>query len=240
MKRVFITGAGRGLGLGFTIQCLSHGYHVFAGVRNIQKATVLHELSEKYPDNLKLVALDVTNSQSIDNSYNIVFSQVNALDLLINNAGVNSKSDGMGCRANHVHLGQLDSKRMLDLFHVNAIAPIILAQRYIDLLKNGTNSVIINISSEQGSITNKVGDGNYSYCASKAALNMLTRTLAFEVIEFDIIAITIHPGSVKTDMNPRGIITPTESAEAILRTVSRLRKEDTGKFFDYNCKVISW
>lgn len=237
---MLITGAGRGLGLGFTIQCLSHGCYVFAGVRNIQKATALQELSEKYPENLKLVALDVTNSQSIDNSYNIVFAQANGLDLLINNAGVNSKSDGMGGRANHVHLGQLHARKMLDLFHVNAIAPIILAQRYIDLLKTGTNSKIINISSEQASISNKVADGNYSYCASKTALNMLTRTLAFEVIQFDIIAVTIHPGSVKTDMNPHGSLTPTESAEAILQTASSLKKEDAGNFFDYKGRAISW
>ena len=240
MKRVLITGAGRGLGLGFTIQCLSHGYYIFAGVRNLQKATALQELSEKYPDNLKLLSLDVTNSHSIDDSYNFVSAQVNRIDLLINNAGVNSKSDGMGCRANHVHLGQLDSRRMLDIFHVNAIAPIMLAQRYVDLLKAGTNSIIVNISSEQGSITTKVADGNYSYCASKAALNMLTRTLAFDVIQFDIIAVTIHPGSVKTDMNPRGSLTPTESGEAILQTISRLKKEDTGKFFDCNGISLLW
>ena len=239
MKRVLITGAGRGLGLGFTEQCLSHGYEVFAGVRNIQKATNLQKITAQNPDRLTIVDLDVTNFHSIDESYRFISERVNKIDLLINNAGVNSKSDGMD-NVKSSQLGQLDAKAMLDIFHVNAIGPIMLAQRYIDLLKAETNSKIINISSDRGSITQKDKGGNYSYCASKAALNMLTRTIAFDVIKYKIIAVTIHPGYVKTDMSLDGSLSPSESAKAILKTVSNLKEEDTGKFLDYNGSVFPW
>ena len=241
MSRVLITGAGRGLGLAFVRSCLERGDRVWAGVRQPQKAPQLTELQAKYPQQLHLIPLDVTDAASIDSAWQQLQAEAGALDLLINNAGINSMSADAGGSAAHLRLGELDSNRMLAMFHVNAVAPLMLAQRCIDLLAAGENPRIINISSWLGSLTNKTSGGNYSYCASKTALNMLMRCLAFEVISKGIITVVFNPGWMQTDMGgPRAKLTPEESAQSILKVTDNLTASDAGRFLNWDGTEHPW
>ncbi len=241
MRRVFITGAGRGLGLEFAKQCLQRGDQVFAGVRNPAKAEELQTLQASYPQQLHLLPLDVADIASIQAVPALLAQHVAGLDLLINNAGVNSKSPGVGEFASHFALGQLDGENMLGMLRINAIAPLMTAQACLDLLKAGTQPRIVNISSWLGSLTDKTQGGNYSYCASKTTLNMLTRTLAFDALPLGIIAIMVNPGWVQTDMGgPNARLTPPESVRGILQVVDNLKEADAGGFFDWNGEVHPW
>lgn len=241
MKRILITGAGRGLGYEFTRQCLIRGDKVFAGVRRPEESPALQELAAKYSQLLRLVRLDVSDQASIEVSWETVREQTDGLDLLINNAGVNSMSKDSVEPASHLQLGRLDPERMLDMFHINAIAPLMMVQRYLDLLKAGQEPRLVNISSWLGSLTIKTQGGNYSYCASKTALNMLTRCLAFDVLQMGIVAVMVNPGWVQTDMGgARAALTPEQSVHGLLRVIDGLTPSDAGRFIQWNGTEHPW
>lgn len=116
-----------------------------------------------------------------------------------------------------------------------------MAQRYLDLLKAGKQPKIVNITSESGSLADQRGNSDYSYCASKSALNMLTRILAFDVMKLGIVAVMVHPGWVRTDMGgPHATLSPEESVRGMLELLGRLTPKDAGRFFDWNGAEHRW
>jgi NAD(P)-dependent dehydrogenase (short-subunit alcohol dehydrogenase family) len=232
MKRVLITGSNRGLGLALTRESLARGDRVFATCRHPDQADDLQALTADYPDQLTILRLDVTDEQTIDASAREVQSQEDGLDLLINNAGINPSGE---------RPGSLDTDTMLHTFHVNAVGPMIVAQRHLDLLRAGGDSKVVNISSTLGSLTRKSSGGGYSYCGSKAALNMLTRTLAFDLRSDGITVAAIHPGWVRTDMGGSAApLAPAESARGVLEVAYGLTPADTGKFYTYQGREAPW
>lgn len=236
-----ITGAGRGLGLEFSRQCLDRGDRVYAGVRDPTRADALRALGQDKPGRLFVFPLDVTNPSSLDSAHAAVSAETEFLDLLINNAGINSRSATIGEEERNVSFGSLEAEGMLTMFRVNAIAPILVAQRLVDLLAKGHGPRILNISSWLGSIERKQSGGNYAYCASKAALNMLGRTLAFDLKERGIITLMFNPGWVKTDMGgENATLTPTQSVCGMLATSDTATLNDTGTFFQIDGTVHPW
>lgn len=225
---VLVTGASRGLGLEFTRQLLSRGARVFAACRRPDQAVELTKLAGQ----LTVVQLDVTNVSTIESAYETIKRQTGSLDWLINNAGVSAGSD---------LLGNLKQNTMLDIFNVNAVGPMLIVQRFLDLLKAGQQPKIVNLTSGLGSISCRDQGGMYSYAASKAALNMLTHTLSHDVRPDGITAIVIDPGWVKTDMGgPDAWITPEESIQGMLKVIDSLTLEQSGQFFHYSGSPIPW
>ena len=232
MKRILITGANRGLGLSFARQSLARGYRVFASCRRPDEAVDLHALAEDHVDQLTPLRLDVTDEDTILASARVVERQEGGLDLLINNAGVNPSGE---------RPGNLEAGTMLHTFHVNAVGPMLVAQRHLDLLRGGDGPAIINISSVLGSLARKSGGGEYSYSSSKAALNMLTRALAFDLRSDGIIVVSMHPGWVQTDMGGSAApLTPTESVRGILDVADGLTLDDTGSFLAHDGRRLPW
>jgi len=234
MQRVLITGANRGLGLEFVRQCLARGACVFAGRRNPEKASDLQTLSAAYPEQLTILTLDVTNEAAIDASVETIRSQVDGLDLLINNAGAYPRGETPTT---------LNAETMLQAFRLNSVAPMIVAQRCLDLLRAGNQPRIVNISSKMGSLwwKEKEGGEDYSYCSSKAALNMLTRTLAFDLRSDGIIVVAINPGWVQTDMGgSTADLTPAESVGGMLKVIEGLTEAHTSKFYTVEGREHPW
>jgi NAD(P)-dependent dehydrogenase (short-subunit alcohol dehydrogenase family) len=241
MRHVVVTGAGRGLGLEWTRQCLLRGDQVFAGVRNPDRAQQLGELKNTYGERLELLSLEVTDDASLDSAFEAVRARTRTLDLLVNNAGINSMSQDAGDSAVHLRLGHLQAEPMLRMFHVNAVAPLMMAQRFLPLLQAAEASRVVSVSSWLGSLAGKSGGGNYSYCASKTALNMLMRAFAFDVLPLGIISVVVNPGWVQTDMGgPRASSTPEQAVRGLLQVVDGLTEEDAGKFFDADGQEHPW
>jgi len=232
MQRVFITGANRGVGLELVRQCLARGGHVFAGCRDPQQADDLKKLAAIAAPNLTLLALDVTDEHSLDEARQQVSAQVEALDLLFNNAAINLGDES---------ISGVTAQKLAETLRVNAIGPVLVAQRFYDLLKVGDSPKLINISSESGSIGRMRHFRGYGYYGSKAALNMYTRSLALDPNLKEITVIALHPGWVRTDMGgPMASLSSQESVKKILDVVDRITLKDTGKFFTYTGDEYPW
>lgn len=234
MRRVMVTGGNRGLGLEFVRQCLARGDLVFAGCRRPENAVDLQALSSTHPGQLTVLKLDVTNDAAIDASVEVVRSHVDGLDLLINNAGAYPRGETPTT---------INVTTMLQTFHLNSVAPMIVAQHCLDLLRAGNHPKIASVSSKMGSLwwKEREGGGDYSYCSSKAALNMLTRTLAFDLRSEGIIVVVMNPGWVQTDMGGSAAdLTPVESVHGMLNVIERLTEADTSKFFTWEGWEHPW
>jgi len=238
-RYALVTGSNRGIGLEFTRQLLDRGHHLFATCRRPDAADALHALRRRHPDRLDIVALDVADTASIASAFETVSAQTDRLHLLINNAGI----DGGG-RADR--FGDLDPERMMRVFRVNAAGPAYMAQRATPLLAAAAaadeRATVINISSELGSIAGTNDSSTWqSYRASKAALNMLTRVMAFDLVEQGVLAVALTPGWVQTDMGgSHAAITPRTSVSEMLHVIDDLSLEDRGKLLSREGKPVPW
>ena len=230
--RIFITGTNRGIGLELVSRYLERGDQVFAACRVPDEAAELQKLKTKYSDYLTIIKLEVTSQEEIEAAGELVEESVDGLDLLINNAGMQIGGE---------RLGDLDLDSLLHVFSVNAVAPLMVAQRFIGLLTVGDDPKLVNVSSQLGSLARKTSGGRYSYSSSKAALNMFTRALAFDLKPKEIITVTIHPGWVQTDMGGESApVTVQESGQGILKLIDDLTLDDSGRFLNWEREELPW
>lgn len=242
MKVALVTGAGKGLGFEWCKQLGKQGYHVILTARKQdQAATAATALQE---DELTIIpkAMDVTDKSTIQAVVQWVGREYGQLDLLINNAGINSGTRAKGDRElqqKNLSLEHLDGYEVLNMLNINAIAPIMVARNFAPLLSKGARPKIIHIGSWLGSITIKQTGGNYSYAVSKSALNMMNRALAFDLKEQGIVSVVVNPGWVATDMGgAKAKFTPAESVQQLLQNVvDAVTIEHTGTFLNHDGTV---
>ena len=233
MDRVLITGANRGLGLEFVKQYLSSSNEVIATYRENNDISELLELKSLYPDHLTHISLDVSISESRKNIHKIVKEKFDNLDILINNAGMTGKRN--------LSFGDLFEDDMLTVFNVNSISPLLMTEKFVDLLIKSPQPKVVNISSLMGSITHRQNTSVYSYCASKAALNMFSKLLSNSLREENIIVIPMHPGWVKTRMGTQEApITPEKSISGMIEVIKSLTLADSGKFLEWTGQEVMW
>ncbi|PIE01019.1 MAG: short-chain dehydrogenase [Acidobacteria bacterium] len=229
-NRMLITGANRGIGLEFVKQYLDRGWEVIATCREPSQAKELLEL-ESQTGFLQIKKLDVTNEED----YLMLPSWLDdqSLDVVIANAGV------YGGKTKTVH--DLAVKTWLDVFHVNTIAPFLLARYTEQALKKSVNGKLIVITSKMGSIDDNGSGGSYIYRSSKAALNAAGRSLAIDWNNLGIAVGIFHPGWVQTDMGgPNALITVHESVSNLIEQIDHLSLANAGRFLNYDGKVIPW
>lgn len=227
MHTAFVTGANRGLGKGFIDYLLAEGYTVFGGVRNITADLPTHE-------RLHWITCDVCDDASIARAVVEVSQLTTALTLLVNNAGLNKDSAIIGGKEKVSKLTQLDRSALQTIFDTNSISPIMVTKHFLPLL-SATDSFVINISSDRASFTNggTKTSANYGYTASKVALNMITQSSIFDLPK-NVRTCAVHPGYVKTDMNPRGPQTPLAQAERIVALTKNWQSDWNGKYLSYD------
>jgi NAD(P)-dependent dehydrogenase (short-subunit alcohol dehydrogenase family) len=233
MKRILITGANRGVGLELTRQCASRGDQVFAGCRSTEKTASLKEIAAQFPGKVTILPLEVTDENSIIESADRVAAEVDALDILFNNAGANF-GDELG-------LSAVKAEILLKAIHINAVGALLVAQGFIHLLKKGNYPKLVNVSSEAGSITNMTSFRGYHYYGSKAAMNMYTRSLAWDSETEGIIVVALHPGWVRTDMGgPNAHLSTEESAAGMLKITDELNHSHRGQFLNWEGSKLPW
>lgn len=221
--RAVITGASRGIGLEFARQLLARGDEVEASARNPQESAGLKELAQKHPRTLRLHRCDIGDENSVRSFVSALGSR--GVDLLINNAGVGGERQG---------LDSLDLSQVLKTIDINALGPLRVTKAMLPLLRGSKGRKVVHLSSGMGSISRNTEGGAYGYRMSKAALNMLSRSMALDLRSDGIISVVFNPGWVKTDMGGAGAPTAVEdSVRGMLAVIDRLRPEQSGKFFNY-------
>ncbi len=238
---IFITGTNRGIGLEFVKRYLERGDKVFAACRNPINASELQKLRNSYLDQLIILPVDVTNQKSITAAFTTVEKHVEHLDLLINNAGMGTRVMSENEYNKYSKFEYLNAQAIEKMFQVNALGPLMIVQSLLPLLRKKKKAKIINISSLMGSIGHNSSGGQYAYKSSKAALNMLTRTLSFDLMATGIVTVTVHPGWVRTDMGgPNATLSVKESVSSLMSLIDGFGKAQSGRFFNYNGQELEW
>jgi NAD(P)-dependent dehydrogenase (short-subunit alcohol dehydrogenase family) len=238
--RVLVTGANRGIGLEFARQLAARGDRVFATARDVRRAGELRDLAKQYgEDRVTILPLDVDSADSIRAAADTIRGETDGLDLLINNAGIYAARVGKDGQPAE-RLGDLDFEDALKVIRTNAVAPLILTQALLPLLKRGQQPKVVSITSGYGSVADNNGFPYY-YAASKAALNQFMRSLAADAAASGIIAIVMSPGWVQTDMGGAGApITPEQSVAGMLEVIDGLIAKDNSTFKEWRGKEVAW
>jgi NAD(P)-dependent dehydrogenase (short-subunit alcohol dehydrogenase family) len=239
MKNILVTGGSRGIGLEFTRQYLKKGFQVFAVSRNPERSGELQKLKEEFDDRLSIHQLDVSAEDSRHRLFRQLSEEVGELDILVNNAGIAS-----GNEERRYRFGNLDQDDLCRCLLVNSVAQLMMTQRFFPLLQKATRPIVVNISSDSGSIARKRGGGDtgYGYSSSKTALNMMTKMLSHELREYGIIVVSLHPGWVRTTMLycENAPLEPAESIGSMIQVIESLAMKDSGRFIDWKGNDLPW
>jgi NAD(P)-dependent dehydrogenase (short-subunit alcohol dehydrogenase family) len=225
---VLVTGANRGLGLEFTKQYAADGWNVLACCRAPQQASALLAIANANK-NVEILALDVANFAQIDAL--ALQLKDRAIDVLINNAGVYPSS----------RFGSVDYDAWAEGFRVNSMAPLKMAEAFVQQLARSQLKKIATLTSKMGSIDDNTSGESYSYRASKTAVNMVMKSLSIDLKSYGISVVTLHPGWVQTDMGGRNaLISAQTSVTGLRQVIDKLSLSNTGEFIAYDGKAINW
>jgi NAD(P)-dependent dehydrogenase (short-subunit alcohol dehydrogenase family) len=232
MPTALITGANRGLGFEYTRQYTDLGWHVIACTRKPETA----QLQELNQERLRICQLDVTNHIAIDK-----LAEVTAdipLDVLINNAGTTGPKGAPECME-YSSVDNTDYEIWRQVFEVNVLAAFKVATAFHPHLARAERGVLLNMSSDLGSMAQNTMGNMYSYRSSKSALNMLTA--GFSNDWKDVISISMAPGWCRTELGGVGAeIDPAESVAEQIKTIAKLTAEQSGCFIDRFAKPVAW
>lgn len=228
---VMVTGAGKKVGLGFNLvlRYLEAGNTVVATIRKDSPELLL--LKEEYGDKLIILMMDISDTKSVENAAIELSKKVDHIDLLINNAvAVSPDCDKEFFDANLDYIA-----RTVD---VAAVGPMRVIKAFYGLLsKSQMTALIMNISSEAGSISKCYRTNMIDYGMAKAALNMATMNLVNTFKDDKKINIfCVHPGWIRTDGredNPAPL-SSYEAAQILLELFERRRNDFDGHRFITN------
>ena len=230
MTNVVITGANRGLGLGFVKNYLGKNVDVVSTTRDLKSSKELLDLKEKFPNNLEIFELDLLKESAGNILANFLGER--PIDILINNAGVGSTNQ---------HFEAVSPKPWLEVLKVNLIAPLMITQSIINNVKKGSDKKIYFLSSQLGSIGDNTSGGMYIYRSSKTGLNQVVKSLSVDLKAQGITVVSLHPGWVKTDMGgPNAPVSIDESIEGMTQVIHTTDIRDTGRFLNYDGKELPW
>jgi NAD(P)-dependent dehydrogenase (short-subunit alcohol dehydrogenase family) len=231
MRTVLITGANRGIGLEHARRYAERGARVFATARKPDEADDLAALTKRYGDRVEVLTYNAMD----DHAPAALKDRIGAepLDVLFANAGA------MGTRRQT--FGDVDIETVLNLIHVNALAPLKLAEALADNVAQSDRKVMAFQTSLMGSIDDNGSGGAYAYRLSKVALNMVGKSVANDLRGRGVIAVLLHPGWVRTRMGGAGgKISVEECVEAQQRLLDALTPAQSGRFFNYDGRELPW
>jgi NAD(P)-dependent dehydrogenase (short-subunit alcohol dehydrogenase family) len=224
MSTVLISGANRGLGLEFARQFAAAGSNVLAGCRDPRQAGALTEIP-----GIEICELDVGSVASVKALAAALKGR--AVDILINNAG----------RLVAGHPEHNDPEAVMEMLRVNTLGPLMLSEALVENLAASARRLIVTVSSDLGSLSGNASGGNLGYRVSKAAVNMVMRTLAIELKPRNISCVLLTPGWVRTDMGGSNApLSATQSVTGMYRVIERLGLRDSGRWLDHSGQECSW
>lgn len=232
MKKALITGGNKSIGYETTRQLLQKGYYVYLGSRNLEKGlAAVEKLKAEGLYNVEAIQIDVSNDGSVKAARAEIGSKTEVLDALINNAGI---SGGLPQPATST-----DITVFTQVFDTNLFGVVRVTQAFMDLLQKSPQPRIVNVTSGLASLTlhNDPAWKYYTvkaavYNSSKAALNMYTIALAYELRDTPFKVNVVDPGYTATDFNHHsGPGTVEDAAARLVKSAMIDANGPTGKFF---------
>jgi NAD(P)-dependent dehydrogenase (short-subunit alcohol dehydrogenase family) len=231
-KVALVTGANKGIGFEVGRQLGRAGFLVLLGARNQKLGDAAAAKLREEGSEARAMLLDLSNTETITKAAERIASEYGHLDVLVNNAAIVDPADGPP--------GKADSSAVRRTFETNFFATLEVTQAMLPLIRKSEAGRIVNVSSGLGSLTLH-SDPNWKYapykilgyCASKAALNMMTVQLAYELRDTAIKVNAADPGYTATDLNQhRGTQTVEEGASETVRLALLGADGPTGGFFE--------
>ncbi|OWZ11162.1 Short chain dehydrogenase [Phytophthora megakarya] len=231
-KTVLVTGSTRGIGLAFAEHYTKAGWNVIGTARANSNTEKLKALAPT-----KIVDMDTSDEATILEAARQLEGQ--PIDLLINNAGIGLPGS--------FETGTKDA--LMRQFEVNAVGPFLVARALLPNLQLASKACgsasVVQLSSYLGSIGSYTNDtaaffkqAGYGYSSSKTALNMITRSLSFDLRPSGVVVVSVHPGYVDTDMTGgKATLKPADSVKAMTDLIAKLTLENTGKFFNLDPQI---
>jgi len=222
MPTILITGANRGLGLEFVRQYAQRGWRVLATVRDPLKGRPASEAGAEvyvcdFADPRQIVRLGEALGRV-------------EIDVALANAGI---------YGDRQEFGSVDPDLFLEAVRVNALAPLKLAEVVVPRLVG--RKVFAAISSKMGSIADNTSGGSYGYRASKAALDMVIKTLAVDLAGQGVVAVALSPGWVRTEMGgPSAPLDAPTAVAGLCRVLDGVGPADSGCFLHWDGTRVAW
>lgn len=222
MPTILITGANRGLGLEFVRQYAADGWRVIATVRDPLAGKAASDAGAE------VYVADMADEGSIRRLKSALAGV--ELDVLLNNAGVYGERQAFG---------DVDAEAFLKVIRVNTLGPLKMAEAFADQLAG--RKLIAAVSSMMGSVAENSSGGFYAYRASKAALNMVLKSLSLDLKGRGVTVIALSPGWVRTDMGgPDAPLDPPTAIAGMRAALDKATLADSGKFFHFDGRELPW
>jgi NAD(P)-dependent dehydrogenase (short-subunit alcohol dehydrogenase family) len=227
MKFALVTGANKGIGLEVAKLLAQQGFFVYLGSRQLASGqAAVQQLTA-----VEAVQLDVTSPDSIRAARVVIGEKTPVLDVLVNNAGI---SGGTSQSARQTTLDQFQAVFATNIFGVAGVT-----QAFLDLLEKSPQPRIVNVSTAMASLTLFADFENANsayrlpvYQASKAALNMYTLNLAYELRNTPFKVNAVCPGYTKTDFTGhQGTSTVEQAGQRLVKYALLGADGPTGKYF---------
>lgn len=198
MPVILITGTSTGIGYAAAETLARNGHTVYATMRNPQGSPQLQQLADDNHLPITILPLDVTDDQSVQSAISFVLSKEGYIDVLVNNAGIGS-------------WGAVEELQM-ELFkadmETNYFGTLRCIKAVLPSMRERKSGSIINVTSCAGKVYfNFFG----AYCASKAAVEALSESLAQELQPFDIRVAVVEPGVIETPIFSKANTIPAET-----------------------------
>lgn len=230
-KQALVTGANKGIGFAIAKGLAQAGLSVWMGARDRTRG---EEAAKKLRDeghDVRFLEIDVADETSVQRAAATVKGEIDALDVLVNNAGIL-----LGATTPP---SEMSMETIKATYEVNLFGPIRVTQAFVPLLKAARDARVVMMSSGVGSLTLITDPTSIfssvnllDYTSSKVALNAVTVSFAKELEAHGIKVNAVEPGHVQTDLNGNtGFITPDEGAVTAIKMALLDETGPTGGFF---------
>lgn len=192
------------------------------------------------------IEVDMLNEESMAKCAQDIQDQYGAIDIILNTVGLLHSDGAMPERA----YKEINQDFLQKTFEANTFIPFMVSKYFVPLLSKENTSLIAFMSARIGSISDNNLGGWYSYRASKAALNMLIKTLSIELTykNKNAICIGLHPGTVKTNLSDPfsekikayKVFSREESISYLIDQINRIDHTFSGKVIDWKGDIIPY
>jgi len=239
VQTILITGASKGLGLGFATRFAADGWRVLASCRDPALANGLNALADASGGRVRIDYLDVTDHASIDRYAASLLGE--PVDILFNNAGIQGPQPQ--------NFGTTDYESWANVMRTNVFGVMKMSEAFIEHVARSGRKLIVNVSSGTSSIANKTdatlsGSAKgelYLYRSSKTALNMVSRCMAWELKPRGVAVVMLGPGWVRTALgSDQAKFSVDESVVNCTPMIQSWTLGDTGRFYLYDGTEVPW